>query len=163
MTGELHRPLQAGRTGSNPITVTVTAGPAELAALAARLRLPAIHSLSCEFALSLEGGVIMAKGMLKAEIEQICVVSLDAFRSEVHERFEVRFVPEERLKDAFDPDAPDEVGYLGDVIDLGEAAVEQLALALDPYPHKPGVEALTAEPDTATNPFAGLEQLKPGH
>ena len=119
---------------------------------------------SCGFALSRAGGgAILARGVLNAQIEQVCVVSLDTFRSEVNEQFEVRFVPENQLTDAIDPDAPDEVGFLGDSIDLGEAAVEQLALALEPYPHKPGIEATPAEPDEATNPFAVLERLKAGH
>ena len=164
MTVELHRPIPLSRIGAHPLDVRVQAEPDELAAVAARLRLPAVHSLRCGFTLNRSAkDVFDAHGSLTAEVEQTCVVSLDAFRSEVNESFHIRFVPEDALSDSLDPDAPDEVGYPGDVIDLGEAAVEQLALALDPYPHKPGTEPPAAASDAYANPFAGLERFKPGH
>ena len=53
-------------------------------------------------------------------------------------------------------------------IDLGEAAVEQLALALDPYPRGPGADAaeaaLPADPDdTPQSHFAALARRgRPG-
>ena len=49
----------------------------------------------------------------------------------------------------------------GATIDLGEATVEQLALALDPFPRKPGIalpEEAAEAPDTpirCAGPFAG--------
>ena len=70
---------------------------------------------------------------------RICVASLEPFEEVTRERFALRFVPEEQLSEDDDIDAVDELGYRGSQIDLGEAAVEQLGLALDPYPRRPGV------------------------
>jgi hypothetical protein len=54
---------------------------------------------------------------------------------------------------------------------MGEVVTEAVALALDPYPKRPGVsfdDVVEDEPasepgkDTETNPFAGLETLRKG-
>ena len=89
-------------------------------------------------------------------------MSLDNFPQGVTERFQLRFVPAGQESDDEDPDAPDEIPYAGNALDLGEAAAEQLALALDPYPHKPGVAPVEADPeaDMQPNPFAALTRLR---
>ena len=58
-----------------------------------------------------------------------------------------------------DQDPPDEI--VDGKIDLGALAAEFLALGLDPYPRKPGVEfaALASEGD-AGSPFATLAESK---
>ncbi len=154
---ELSRPLAADRVGPAGLSERVDATPAECAALAARMRIPAVHALSCTFRLRpLPGATLEADGTLTASVTQECVVTLDAFEQDVSERFVVRFVPEGREGDDPDPEAPDEIPYAGAVIDLGEAAAEQLALALDPYPRKPGAELPEAAPDPEEHPFAKL-------
>ena len=61
-------------------------------------------------------------------------------------------------------DAPEPLVAGG--VDVGEAVAERLALALDPYPRKPGASFDTPpeEPGDASesrpNPFAALEKLK---
>ena len=50
----------------------------------------------------------------------------------------MRCVPAGQESDDADPEAPDEIGYADGMLDLGEAAAEQLALALDPYPRSAG-------------------------
>jgi hypothetical protein len=45
------------------------------------------------------------------------------------------------------------------MLDLGEAAAEQLALALDPYPRKPDARLLGAAEDPPGFPFAALAPL----
>ncbi len=86
-----------------------------------------------------------ARGHLQARVLQTCVVSLDEFEAAVDEIFSLRFVPEGTETDDPDPESEDEMPYSGDVLDLGEAAAEQLALALDPYPRKPDAELPAAE------------------
>ncbi len=78
----------------------------------------------------------------------------------VEESFQVRFVPSGEETDDIDPDADDEVGYEGNQIDLGEAAAEQLALALDPYPRMPDADLPEAEADVDLHPFGGLAGLR---
>jgi hypothetical protein len=59
------------------------------------------------------------------------------------------------------PDPPDPI--VNGRIDLGALASEFLALGLDPYPRKPGVEfkSLTEDADDARpSPFAVLGKLK---
>lgn len=138
------------------------ASPDECRALAGRMGLPAICSLDCRFVLTRDGTTVAAEGELRARVLQVCVVSLDEFDSLVEDRFVVRFVPAGRQTEVIDPEAEDEIPYDGTAIDLGEAAAEQLALALDPYPRKPGA-VLEAEPLQRPSPFAGLEGLRRRH
>ena len=147
------------RIGEAGFEYRVEANPAECAALALRLGVPALASLSCRFRLSrAAGGVIVAEGRLEARITRVCVVSLDEFETAVAEDFRVRFVPPGRESDAIDPDADDEIPYDSAVIDLGEATAEQLALALDPYPRKPGAELSEPAQQAPDGPFAVLRR-----
>ncbi|HEY0417947.1 MAG TPA: YceD family protein [Acetobacteraceae bacterium] len=161
MTPELHRPLVVDRVPSEGLEQLVEATKAECAALARRLMVPELRSLSCRFRLSPEsGGRVLAEGDLRAVVVQTCVVTLDDFPSELRERFRLRFVPAgEELEDD-DPESEDEIPYEGASIDLGEAAAEQLALALDPYPRKPGAELPEIVPEEDASPFAALARMK---
>ena len=158
--GELHRPVLVRRVGPEGLSIDVEASAAECAALAERMRVPRILALSCRFELRPGGrGTVEAAGRLRARVVQVCVVSLDEFEATVTEDFAVRFVPEGQESDDDDPEAVDESPYRGDAIDLGEAAAEQLALALDPYPRKPGAE-LPEGAEAAGDPrLAALAEL----
>lgn len=112
----------------------------------------------------------------RATVVQACVVTLEPVVQQVDDRFTRRWLPEhmiepeasvdvrEVLIEAEGDDAPDPMD--GNTIDIGEAVAEALALAIDPYPRKPGVAYnVSAEvPDDAAeerpNPFAVLEKLK---
>lgn len=140
MTPELTRPVRLRHIGAAGVSYTVVATETECRDLAVRLKIPAVLALRCEFDLEPPNGAFVeASGQLVARVVQCCVVSLEEFEQEVVERFEIRFVPDGAVSDDFNPDLPDDVPYSEGVIDLGEAAAEQLALALDPYPRKPDV------------------------
>ena len=163
MTPELSRPVSAENP---PAAVTVTATPAECAALAVRLHIPAVESMTCRFKLRARGTEVDAEGELDAAVVQSCVVSLEPVALAVRERFALRFVPEGAEGADDEPETPDEIPYAGTRIDLGEAAAEQLALALDPYPRHPDA-VLAAEGDgpaealgAAALPFGKLAALK---
>lgn len=159
MTTELHRPVAADRVGAAGLEVTVEANAAECAALARRMRLPDVLALRCDFRLvRLTADCILAEGHVCASVVQTCVISLDDFAAEIDERFRVRFVPVGQESDDPDPEADDEIGYSGGALDLGEAAAEQLALALDPYPRAPGAELPEIETDADDHPFAALRR-----
>lgn len=157
MTPELHRPVALDRIGPQGVEVLVEAEPEELRRLAERMRLPGIAELRCRFRLRRIGDeTVEALGTLHARVTQVCVVTLDEFEDTVEEDFTIRFVPD-GMEDADpEPDAVDELAYAGGAVDLGEAAAEQLALALDPYPRKPGVELPEEAPEPDANPFAVL-------
>jgi uncharacterized metal-binding protein YceD (DUF177 family) len=160
MTPEFHRPLSLERIGPQGLDLTVKATPAECAALAVRMDLPAVLAVSCAFHLIRDGrDVVLARGALRAKITQTCVVSLDDFDAPVEEVFQIRFVPVGQETDDMDPESDDEIPFEGNVIDLGEAAAEQLGLALDPYPRMLGVEMPAVEDEPEQHPFAALRRL----
>ncbi|HUZ62175.1 MAG TPA: YceD family protein [Acetobacteraceae bacterium] len=162
MAPEFSRPVAAESIGEAETPRTVEANPGECAALAIRFGLPAIEHLACRFGLRRTvDGAIAARGELEARIVQTCVVSLEPFAAVVAERFHLRFVPAGTETDAIDPDAEDEVPCADGVIDLGEAAAEQLALALDPYPRRPDAALPEAADAPAPHPFASLAAWKP--
>ena len=154
---ELPRPVALDRIGPRGLTVDVEAKPDELPAIAARLHVLALASLHCAFKLRRVGAsTVEAEGVLRAQVTETCVISLDPFSHGVQETFTIHFVPSGAEDDNPDPEAVDQIPYTSGAADLGEAAVEQLALALDPFPRKPGA----ALPDEATaetpSPFAAL-------
>ncbi|EHH68611.1 YceD family protein [Gluconobacter morbifer] len=167
---------------------SIEASPKERAALARRFGIPAIEALNCRFHLTPStGDAILAEGRLTAKVTQLCVITSEPFDDVLAESFVLRFIPESEMpEDEFDIDSidlegPDEVPHDGKVLDIGEAAAEQLALMLDPYPRRPGAglenavdvapsegeegPGLPGEPSDAAsrpNPFAALAALKNG-
>ena len=160
MIPEFYRPLSLDRIGPHGLDTTIEASPAECAALAVRMQLPAVLAVSCAFHLIREGkDKILARGVLRAAVTQTCVISLDDFDVLMEEGFQVRFVPSGEESDDIDPESDDEIPFEGNTIDLGEAVSEQLGLALDPYPRLPGIEMPEVEEEPDPHPFAGLRRL----
>ena len=163
VTPELPRPFPTARIGAGAEFV-VEAKPAECEALSKRMGVSAIHSLVCRFNLKrAEADAVEAHGLLQARVRQSCVVTLEPFDADVVESFSVRFVPEGRQSDELNLEADDEVTYTGGVLDLGEAASEQLALALDPFPRIPGAELPAGGQAAEESAFADLGKLLPRH
>ena len=158
---ELHRPINPDRIGASGLSIILDASPEECAALAARMLLPAVHSLRCEFRLTDETrGHFGACGHLRARITQTCVITLEDFDIEIDEMFQIHFVPAGEETAVIDPEDDDDLPYQGNTIDLGEAAAEQLALTLDPYPRSPGAELPAEAQEDAPHPFAALGALR---
>ncbi len=165
MTSELSRPIAADRVSTAGLTVLVEATEAECAAIARRLMLPAVDGLRCEWRLRPgHSGRLEAEGSLRVRVRQVCVVTLDEFESDVVEEFAVQFVAAGSEDDeADDPDEPDQIPFEGGLLDLGEAAVEQLALALEPYPRKPGAELAASDSEGEDSAWAALAKWRPRH
>jgi uncharacterized metal-binding protein YceD (DUF177 family) len=163
MKPELSRPLAVERVGRAGVDLLVEASRDECDALARRMNLPAMLSLTCRFHLEPDlGETLLARGHLAAHVVQTCVVSLDDFTTIVEERFALRIVRAGTEADNPDPEALDEIPFADGIVDLGEATAEQLALALDPYPRAPGA-VLPVDPDAETHPFAALTALQRRH
>ena len=161
MTPEFSRPFAVDRLALSGLEQAVVADAQECRALAARLGVPAVLALSCRFRLTPGAArTVLAEGRLEARVVRECVLTLDEFETAVAEVFRVRFVPEEALLEDDDPDSEDQIALTGGVVDLGEAAAEQLALALDPYPRKPGSPGPEEEPGAAPSAFAALARLR---
>ena len=158
---ELHRPVALDRIGPHGATIAVDAEAGELPAIAARLHVVAVARLHCAFGLRRIGATtIEAQGVLRARLTETCVVSLDDFEHDVEEAFTVHFVPAGSEDDDPDPEAIDQIPFDGSSVDVGEAAVEQLALTLDPYPRQPGAALSPELTGEADGPFAALLALR---
>jgi uncharacterized metal-binding protein YceD (DUF177 family) len=141
---------------------------AERAAIAALGSLNSVSAFEAKVLVKPRGdGAIQISGQLEADIEPICVVSLEPFPQHISEEIEAVFAEqvvierlEKRAAEAeleFDP--PDEI--VNGVIDIGALAVEFLMLALDPYPKKPGTAfGEHRESEQRESPFAALAKLK---
>ena len=165
---EFSRPQRIDAIGDRPHSVAITAEPGERAALAARFGLVSIDALAAQFAVGREAGSILVTGEVTAAVIQACVVTDDPVPTRIAERVTLRFVPEEggAVADEIElaDDALDTIEYQGNAIDLGEAAAETLALALDPFPRGPrAAEALREAGVIAegeAGPFGALASLR---
>jgi uncharacterized metal-binding protein YceD (DUF177 family) len=161
MTPEFSRKIRAEALPREGRDEQVEATPEECAAIAVRLQIPAVERLVCDFRLQpITGGRVAATVRLQARLTRTCVVSLDDFPTEVTDLADLVFVPADLATEDDDPDTPDELPFDGGFIDLGETATEQLALALEPYPRKPGAELDPTTTDVETSPFAALAHLR---
>jgi len=162
--GPLTRLVDVGRVPPRGQEVQIVATSEECAALAKDFGLPAIQSLSGDYRLKTSAKGINVTGLVKASITQICVMTLEPFDSMIEEEVEVDFaepsgMPAEPPTDINEYDPPDEI--VNGQIDLGALTAEFLALGLDPYPRKPGIDFSYQEPaDEKDSPFAALGKLK---
>lgn len=143
--------------------------PTELPAIARLLGTQAVRKLRFEGRLTpLPGGGWQLDGRLGATVIQTCVVSLDPVTTRIDQPVRRAWLPQGAALAAeitVSPDEDDEIEPLGDRIDLGLVAIEALALALPPYPRKPGATFTAAggveAPDAAEpRPFAALAALR---
>lgn len=169
------RPVVVESLSSGSNKRTLEANEAERAALARRFDLQRLERLEATVTLKPinRRALIRLSGHLSAEVVQSCVVTLEPVASRIDEDFTLSFSHEINEADADvelsleedDPPDPIENG----VIDLGEVVAEQLALAIDPFPRKPGAEFIppqeenAATPDTkpTKSPFEALVRLVP--
>jgi uncharacterized metal-binding protein YceD (DUF177 family) len=150
--------------GEREIAVSATEG--ERAALAARFGLKAIDRLEGTFRLRRDAAGIVARGRVRAEVIQACVVTDDALPVSIDEPVALRFVSggPEADEIELDEDALDTMEFDGAAIDLGEAAAETMALALDPFPRGPNAAAALREAGVVSEeearPLGALAGLK---
>ena len=164
LTPEFSRPFAVDRVPRGGCDEKIEAGPDECKALAARLAVPALHVLSAGLRVTpWRGGGLKLEGMLRADVEQVSVVSLETFRHQVEFPIVRYFMPAGAAGQDTEAEIdPIDSGH----VDLGEVVAETLALELDPYPRRPGEafdEAAWSEiPASAKpSPFASLTRLKP--
>ena len=163
--GPLSRPVSVNRLPPEGSEVAVVASEDERAALAREFELPAIHTLEGRFALSSSGARVHVRGRIHATITQTCVVTLYPFEATVEEEVDVDFTAPDQLPKAVAQEVeavPMQDEIVNGQIDLGRLTAEFLALGLDPYPRRPGVDfAPEGEGDEKPSPFAALGRLKP--
>lgn len=155
---ELSRPFTVARISGDGETFQFEANGDERAALARRFDLIALPSLTAEGRIipSDHGRRARVEGIVRAEVVQSCVVTLEPVPATVEDSFVrtytslSRDAEHETVVD-LDSDDPPELMAEG-VIDVGEAVAETLGLALDPYPRAPGAELTPLQRDDQDTP-----------
>ena len=103
------------------------------------------------------------KGRVTAHAVQTCGLSLEPLPVDVDRRFSIQLA-EAAADDTAEIEITldeDDADLIEDgKIDLGQYAVEQLVLSLDPFPRKPGAEFVQPQEPGEISPFAALKALK---
>ena len=172
---ELSRPVHLDRLPAGGVALDITASRAEAAALSTRFGFAAIEALAARVSVDRKpSGLVSVEGRLRAQIVQNCVVTLDPVEQVIDEPFRLALAPRSHFSEgpdgdleiSADPDAPDPLE--GDLLDVGELVAEQLALAAEPYPRRPGVsldqvmDRKAEERQASASPFAALDRLRRG-
>jgi hypothetical protein len=172
-------------------SLTAMPSDAEKKDIADRLGVVCVENISASFDLSRESGhVVRVKGRFSADITQTCVVSLEPVVSHIEDEFEAWYADHSQVipfaraqhealskKEVIDlpmlEEEEDPEPIADGKIDLGELAVQYLSLAVNPYPHKDGInyeKAIKKEdaagekgsgPLLSVNPFAALKNWRP--
>lgn len=166
---EFSREVRLDTLGSAPRALAIEAHEEERAALARRFGLVALEALAADLTLTRDGAGVALTGRLRAEVVQTCVASGAPVAAKIDEPIAVRF------RDPPTAGRPDEEVELGEndldvmfiesgAIDVGEAAAQGLALALDPFPRAPEADSALREAgvksEEEAGPFAALAALK---
>lgn len=156
-TPEFSRTVSIDELSTGELQRHLSASQQELVALAERFGLAGLTGLEADAHLRAEEqGKIRVKVTFTADVLQSCVVTLEPVSARLNEEFEVVFAPEtgdagldrdEIVIDVTETDPPEPL--IGDSVDIGELVAQHLALAIDPYPRKAGVDW---RPDEATEP-----------
>jgi uncharacterized metal-binding protein YceD (DUF177 family) len=167
------RSYNLNRLGQAGDTVEIAASEEERRTLAQFVGVPRIDSFSGRVELKrLAADRFRLDFLLMADICQSCVVTLADVPARIERSFsrELHFNPAMHRADLkahsedipLEDDVPEEIGSLH--YDLAAPLVEELVLAMDPYPRAPGVEfePPSDEDEAPESPFAVLKGLKSG-
>ena len=155
--------------------VTLEADAAARAAIAQRLDLVELPRFIVHAEVRSVAGGIAAQGVVEADVVQSCAATGLPVPAHLSEPFDLRFLrdvdgePGEEADEVEIGSADCDILPLeNDRIDLGEAAVQTLSLALAPFPRHPDADRILADKgvlsEEQAGPFAALAKLrgKPG-
>jgi uncharacterized metal-binding protein YceD (DUF177 family) len=178
-TSELERIVDLDRMGAGGTAVDIVASEGERAALAKRFGFLGLPAFSARLTVDRRiGGQIVVEGRLRGKVVQACVLTLDPVTQELDDAF--RLIFKKDLADERDPESGEAVlsahadspePLSGNLLDVGEIVAEQLSLAVDPYPRRPGAKledvlprprsgGRKGAPEQRRHPFAGLAALR---
>jgi uncharacterized metal-binding protein YceD (DUF177 family) len=170
MTPEFSHSLTVAEIGQSR-SIDLTADETQRAAIAKRLDLIDVRQFALSATLSSIAGGIKAIGHITADVVQRCAATDMAVPAKLSEKFDLRFLnaaapdtnPEDEEIEISSDDCdilPLEQGR----VDIAEAAVQTLSLALDPFPRHPDADRILREKgvmsEDQTGPFAALAQLR---
>jgi hypothetical protein len=169
---EFGRRVDVSAATRRKITLNFEATPAECAAVASYLDLVSLDSLAGTVTVRPWRQGFALEGRFDARVVQTCVVTLEPVASEIAQDFERFYLPPAVLArerrgqeadaveiDVDEGEVPEELA--GQEVPLGDVLVEELSLALDPFPRAPGAEvALPPDGEALPHPFAALAKLR---
>jgi len=152
-------------------SIAVDADAATRAEIAAAMNILSVERFEASLTIAPLRGGLRAQGHLKAVVSQASVVSFEPVSEVISEDIDRGFLPAPRdhqapapgsevFVDLEDEDFPDHID--GPEVDLSAMLLETLALALDPYPKRPGetLDTLGVALDPPEEgPFAKLARL----
>jgi hypothetical protein len=165
--------------GPGGAALEIVASDSERAALAKRFGFLGLPAFSARVTVDRRvGGQVVVEGRLRGRIVQACVLTLDPVIQELDDAFRIVFkrgLADERDPESGEtvlsaqPDSPEPLS--GNLLDIGEIVAEQLSLAADPYPRRPGARLEDVVPklrregrkghgEQRRHPFAGLAALR---
>lgn len=176
-------PVEAEKISDKPMRIKIEADEDARAALARRLGVAEVVSLTAmaQFTRAPGNPAVHVAGQFKARIIQACVVTGDLVTNDIVETYEAWFadksktpsIAKARREQALrsggaempimeERDDPEPI--IDGIIDAGEMVVQFLSLAIDPFPRAPGAaHDMTDDvppPAPVNNPFAGLKNWK---
>jgi uncharacterized metal-binding protein YceD (DUF177 family) len=177
---EIERVIDIDRMGASGSTaLDIAASDSERAALVKRFGFLGLPSFAARVTVDRRpGGRVVVEGRLRGKIVHACILTLDPVTQDLDETFRIVFkqdLTEERDPESGEAlvspqaDAPEPLS--GNMLDVGEIVAEQLSLAADPYPRRPGakLEDVLPKPrrdgrpgrqEQRRHPFAGLAALR---
>lgn len=169
MQKEFSYPLQIDELGQGEQNYKLKADKAQLETLTEILQVPAVNSFEAELKLRFQKkrGILEVYGLVKANLSLVSVISLEPFDKDYSSEFKIVYDTNAKYEDIYgkdddiEEDVPDIV-YDGK-IDLGDIAIEQIALVMEDHPRKEGEEFNAVIDDAEpikNNPFAALAKLK---
>ena len=144
---EIERIVDLERMGVGGAALEIAASEGERVALAKRFGFLGLPAFSARVTVDRRtGGQVVVEGRLRGKIVQACILTLEPVTQDLDETFRIVF--RQDAQDERDPesgeavlsaqaDAPEPL--TGNLLDVGEIVAEQLSLAADPYPRRPGV------------------------
>ena len=164
---ELSVVVELAKVARNERHLSIEANSDERTAIAKRFGIPSVESLSGEVSISANAEKISLKGVVRATLTRECVASLEPLVEEIEDPFDLEFLRQET------PAEDDEIGaagedwldqpetWSGDEIDVGEIVVQQVSLAMNPFPRKENAENLADAygAQAESSPFAALKNL----
>ena len=143
---------------------TLEPDTAARARIARALDLASLEAFTAEMNLAPTAAGWRLSGRVRASLAQTCGITLEPLPVEVDAPFALTLAEavdedSDEIVITLDDESPDLIG--DGQIDLGQYAVEQLALLLDPFPRKPGAEFVQPPEPAEISPFAILKQPRP--
>jgi uncharacterized metal-binding protein YceD (DUF177 family) len=173
--------VHVGTLPTSGLQVRLAASQTECAAIARACGVSSVVAAGAELTFRRwRAGGVQVTGKVKARVVQPCVVTLEPVEQAIEEDVRLLFIPERSRLSRIDGSASSELvldpegedipdSFSGDVIDIWPPVIEQIILAIDPFPRKPDAsvdERYAAGPQDGEtgereSPFAALGRLKP--